>query len=59
MKLYTSSEKRQHIIDDLRLFQACIKMKYQKIINLLGNTLETLGERIPKFSTKKWIEVQD
>ena len=30
-------------------------MKYQKIINLL----DTLSDSVPKFITKKWIEVHD
>ena len=28
-------------------------MEFQKIINLLGKKLETVGERVPKFSSKK------
>ena len=31
-------------------------MEYQRIINLLGSTL---GKQLPKFITKKWIEVFD
>ena len=30
-------------------------MEYQKIINLLGTTLD----EVPRFITKKWIEVHD
>ena len=30
-------------------------MEYQKITNLLGNT----PDNVPKFITKKWIEVND
>ena len=30
-------------------------MKYQKITNLLGNT----SHKVPRFITKKWIEVYD
>ena len=30
-------------------------MKYQKITNLLGN----IPDKVPKFITKKWIEVHD
>ena len=30
-------------------------MKYQKIIKLLGSTLD----KVPRFITKKWIEVYD
>ena len=34
-------------------------MEYQKIINLLDNTLEMVGDLVPTFSTKKWIGVHD
>ena len=42
-EIYIPPEKRQQIIDDLRLFCYYIKMEYQKITNLLrtkpdGNT---------------------
>ena len=30
-------------------------MEYQTITNLLGN----IPDRVPKFITKKWIEVRD
>ena len=30
-------------------------MEYQKITNLLGNT----PEKVPRFISKKWIEVHD
>ena len=30
-------------------------MEYQKITNLLGN----ITDKMPKFITKKWIEVHD
>ena len=30
-------------------------MEYQKITNLLGNT----SDKVPRFITKKWIEVYD
>ena len=30
-------------------------MKYQKITNLLGKTLD----KVPRFITKKWVEVHD
>ena len=48
-------EKRQQIINDLRLFQYHIKMEYQKITNLLGN----ITDKVSRFITKKWIEVHD
>ena len=37
------------VIDDLR----------GNTKNLLDNTLETAGERVPKFTTKKWVVVHD
>ena len=30
-------------------------MKYQKITNLLG----TIPDKVPRFITKKWIEIHD
>ena len=36
-------------------FKHHIKMEYQKITNLLGTTLD----EIPRFITKKWVEVHD
>ena len=41
-------EKRQQIIDDLRLFWHHIKMEYQKITNLL----DTTPHNVPRFITK-------
>ena len=37
-EIYIPPEKRQQIIDDLRLFWYHIKMEYLKITNLLGTT---------------------
>ena len=54
-EIYIPPEKRQEIINDLRLFWHDIIMEYQKITNLLG---KTPGE-VPRFITKKWIEVHD
>ena len=51
-EIYIPPEKRQQIIDDLRYN---IKMEYQKIINLLDPT----SDNVPKFITKKWIDVYD
>ena len=48
-------EKRQQIIDALRLFWHHIKMEYQKITNLLGRT----PDEVPRFITKNWVEVHD
>ena len=36
-------------------FKHHIKMEYQKITNLLGTTID----EIPRFITKKWVEVHD
>ena len=36
-------------------FKHHIKMEYQKITSLLGTTLD----EIPRFITKKWVEVHD
>ena len=41
-------EKRQQIIDDLRLFWHHIKMEYQKITNLP----DTTPHNVPRFITK-------
>ena len=48
-------EKRQHIIDDLRLFWYHVKVEYRNIANLLG----TIPDEVRRFITKKWIEVHD
>ena len=48
-EIYIPPEKRQQIIDDLRLFWHHIKMEYQKIINLL----DTTSDNLPRFITKK------
>ena len=49
-------EKRQQIIDDLKLFWT-YKMEFQKIVNLLDTTSD--DKDLPRFVTKKWIEVYD
>ena len=54
-EIYIPSQKRQQIINDLRLFWHHIKMEYQKITNLLGTT----PDEVPRFSSKKWVEVHD
>ena len=48
-------EKRQQIIDDLRLFWHHIKIEYQKLTNFPDTTFDN----IPRFITKKWVEVHD
>ena len=47
-KIYIPPEKRQHIIDDLRLFWCHIKMEQH-----------TTPNEVCKFITKKWVEVHD
>ena len=47
-------DKRQQILNDLRLFQ--YKMGYNKITNLLGKLDK---DELPKFTTIKWIEIFD
>ena len=54
-EIYIPPEKRQQIIDDLRLFWYPIEMEPQKITNLLGTT----PDEGPRFTTKKWIEIHD
>ena len=54
-EIYIPPEKIQLIVDDLRLFWSHIKMKYQKITNLLGTT----PDEVSRFITKKWIKVHD
>ena len=46
-EIYIPPEKRQQIIDDLRLFWHHMKMEYQKIKNLLGTT----PDEVPRFIT--------
>ena len=36
-------------------FKHHIKMKYQKIKNLLGTTID----KVPRFITNKWVKVYD
>ena len=54
-EIYIPPEKRQQIIDDLRLFWHHIKIEYQKLTNLPDTTFDN----IPTFITKKWVEVHD
>ena len=54
-EIYIPPEKRQQIIDDLRLFWHHIKTEYQNITNLLG----TRPSEVPRFVTKTWVEVHD
>ena len=68
-KRYMSPEERQQIIDELRLVLKnywwmdvntivvlqCIKMQYQKIVNLLDN----VSNQPSKFRTRNWFEIND
>ena len=47
-EIYIPPEKRQQIIDELRLIWHHIKMEYQKITNLLDTTFDN----VPRFITK-------
>ena len=47
-EIYIPPETRQQIIDDLRLFWYHLKMKYQKMTNLLGTT----SDEVPRFINK-------
>ena len=47
-KTYVSPEKRHQIIDDSNCFKHSIRMKYQKITNLLDAT----SDKAPRFITK-------
>ena len=49
-EIYIIPEKRQQIIDDLRLFWYHIKMEYQKITNLS----DTTPDEVPRFIIKNW-----
>ena len=40
-----------------KFYFLCIKMEFQKIANFLDTTLD--DKELPKFVTKKWIEVYD
>ena len=64
-EIYIPPEKRQRIIDGLRLFRMqfieykfyflCIQVEFQKIVNFLDTTSD--DKDLPSFVTKKWIEV--
>ena len=46
---------QQGIIDALNFLRYSIKMEYLKTMSLLDN----ISDNVPKFITKKWIEVHD
>ena len=54
-EIYIPPQKRQQIIDDLRLLWHHTKTEYEKTTNLLNTTLD----EVPRFITRKWIEVYD
>ena len=54
-EIYIPPEKRQQIIDVLRLFEHHIKNGITKITNLLDIT----SDNASRFINKKWIEVHD
>ena len=55
-KKYTYTQKKNSkLLMAWDCFKHHIKMEYQKITNLLGTTLD----EIPRFITKKWVEVHD
>ena len=54
-QIYIPPEKRQQIIDDLRLIQTPYKNGIPKIINLLHAT----SDNVPRFIIKKWVKVYD
>ena len=52
-------QKRFNISLTIKIVSSMCKDGIPKNHKSLGNTLQTVGERIPKYSTNKWIEVQD
>ena len=54
-EIYIPPDKRQQIIDELRLFWYHIKMNYQKTTKLL----DTTSDNVPRFIIKNWIKVHD
>ena len=52
---YISPERRQQIINELRLVQYINKIKYRKNINLLDHT----SNQPSKFRTKNWVKIND
>ena len=55
--IFIPPEKRQHIIDELKLFQHLIQMEFQKVVNLLDTTSD--DKNSPRFITKQWTEFND
>ena len=42
---------------EYKFYFSCIKMEFQKIVNFLDTTSD--DKDLPRFVTKKWIEVYD
>ena len=42
---------------EYKFYFSCIKMEFQKIVNFLDTTFD--DKDLPRFVTKKWIEVYD
>ena len=58
-EIYIPPEKRQQFIDNFKLtfhkmWLHCIKMEFQKIVNLLDKTSD--DKDLPKFSTKNGLK---
>ena len=57
MKKFTFRQKKDNkFLMALNCFE-CIKVEFQKIVNLLNTTSD--AKDLPRFVTKKWIEVFD
>ena len=57
-KKYIPTERRQRIIDELRVLKSYtnrVRMEYQKIVNLLNKA----NNQSPKIRTKNWVEVDN
>ena len=54
-EIYIPPEKNKKLLMTWDCFRHHIKMEYQKITNLLGTT----PNEMPRFITKKWVEVHD
>ena len=58
-KVYDQSEKSYSVNKEIKIKTPfyCIKMEFQKIINLLDITSD--DKDLPRFVIKKWIEIYD
>ena len=55
-KLLFHQKRDKKLLMTQDCFRHSIKMEYQKITNILGNNT---SDKVPRFITKKWIEVHD